>query len=89
MQRDERAMVVWTDDVDTIIPLSREFEEKLIKLVCGTTDSRSPLKTSQVRIRQCTCVSLPALSAASRSRTLQNENERGYTGFSDIKGHSC
>ena len=26
-------MVVWTDDFDTIIPLAREFEEKLIKLV--------------------------------------------------------
>lgn len=33
MQRDERVMVVWTDDFDTIIPLAREFEEKLIKLV--------------------------------------------------------
>lgn len=26
-------MVVWTDDFDTIIPLAREFEEKLIRLV--------------------------------------------------------
>ena len=26
-------MVVWADDFDTIIPLAREFEEKLIKLV--------------------------------------------------------
>ena len=26
-------MVIWTDDFDTIIPLAREFEEKLIKLV--------------------------------------------------------
>ena len=25
-------MVVWTDDIDMIIPLAREFEEKLIKL---------------------------------------------------------
>lgn len=33
VQRDERVMVVWTDDFDTIIPLAREFEEKLIKLV--------------------------------------------------------
>jgi hypothetical protein len=32
-QRDERVMVIWTDDFDTIIPLAREFEEKLIKLV--------------------------------------------------------
>ena len=26
-------MVVWADDFDTIIPLAREFEEKLIRLV--------------------------------------------------------
>ena len=26
-------MVVWTDEFDAIIPLAREFEEKLIKLV--------------------------------------------------------
>lgn len=26
-------MVIWTDDFDTIVPLAREFEEKLIKLV--------------------------------------------------------
>ena len=26
-------MVIWTDDFDTIIPLAREFEEQLIKLV--------------------------------------------------------
>ena len=32
-QRDERVMVIWSDDFDTIIPLAREFEEKLIKLV--------------------------------------------------------
>ena len=33
VQRDERVMVIWTDDFDTIVPLTREFEEKLIKLV--------------------------------------------------------
>ena len=36
-QRDERAMAVWADNVDTIIPLVREFEEKLIKLVWKNT----------------------------------------------------
>ena len=32
-QRDERVMVVWTYDLDSIIPTCRDFEEKLIKLV--------------------------------------------------------
>jgi hypothetical protein len=31
--RDERVLVVWTDDLDHIVPLCKEFEQKLIKLV--------------------------------------------------------
>ena len=32
-QRDERVLVVWTDNLDSIIPQCREFEDHLIKLV--------------------------------------------------------
>jgi len=32
-QRDERVLVAWADNVDQIIPLVRDFEDKLIKLV--------------------------------------------------------
>ncbi|CAL1710811.1 unnamed protein product [Somion occarium] len=31
--RDERVMVIWSDSIDTIIPTSRDFEERLIKLL--------------------------------------------------------
>lgn len=31
--RDERVLVCWTDDLDSIVPLCKEFESKLIKLV--------------------------------------------------------
>ncbi|KAL0947953.1 hypothetical protein HGRIS_010582 [Hohenbuehelia grisea] len=31
--RDERVLVVWSDDLDMIIPLVQDFEDKLIKLV--------------------------------------------------------
>ncbi|KAF9021241.1 hypothetical protein BDZ89DRAFT_1103126 [Hymenopellis radicata] len=31
--RDERVLVAWSDDLDTIIPLCADFEEKLMKLV--------------------------------------------------------
>ncbi|KAH9062580.1 glycosyl transferase family group 2-domain-containing protein [Lactarius deliciosus] len=31
--RDERVLVVWSENLDTIIPLCRDFEESLIKLV--------------------------------------------------------
>ena len=41
-------MVVWTDDFDTIIPLAREFEEKLIKLAWKNRLTRSaPSSTYQ------------------------------------------
>lgn len=33
VQRDERVLVVWSDNLDTVIPLCRDFEESLIKLV--------------------------------------------------------
>ena len=32
-QRDERVLVLWSDQLDNIIPLCRDFEDKLIKLV--------------------------------------------------------
>ncbi|KAL5532158.1 hypothetical protein ACEPAF_5722 [Sanghuangporus sanghuang] len=31
--RDERVMVIWSDDLDQIVPMSREFEDKLVKLL--------------------------------------------------------
>ncbi|KAF9782477.1 glycosyl transferase family group 2-domain-containing protein [Thelephora terrestris] len=59
--RDERVMVVWTDDFDTIIPLAREFEEKLIKLVwqnrvafsASNSTAQTPVDTSSdVRLNE-------------------------------------
>jgi hypothetical protein len=32
-QRDERVLVAWTDDLNSIVPLCHEFEDKLIQLV--------------------------------------------------------
>ncbi|KAF8882968.1 glycosyl transferase family group 2-domain-containing protein [Infundibulicybe gibba] len=34
--RDERVMVVWADDLDQIVPLCAEFEDKMMKLVWHT-----------------------------------------------------
>ncbi|KAF7334603.1 Glyco-trans-2-like domain-containing protein [Mycena venus] len=31
--RDERVLIVWSDDIDSIVPLCADFEEKLMKLV--------------------------------------------------------
>ncbi|KAL4071885.1 glycosyl transferase family group 2-domain-containing protein [Scleroderma citrinum] len=40
--RDERVIVVWADQFDDIIPLCRDMEEKLIKLVWGARHLKSP-----------------------------------------------
>ena len=53
-------MVIWTDDFNTIIPLAREFEDKLIKLVwknrlafsAPNSAPQSPATTSAVELNE-------------------------------------
>lgn len=40
--RDERILVVWTDNLDHIIPMCKEFRDKLIKLVWRTRAALKP-----------------------------------------------
>ena len=46
IQRDERVLVVWSDDLDHIVPLCSEFEEKLMKLVWRSRLVTSPSVTT-------------------------------------------
>ena len=46
IQRDERVLVVWSDDLDHIVPLCNEFEEKLMKLVWRSRLVTSPSVTT-------------------------------------------
>jgi hypothetical protein len=39
LQRDERVLVVWSDNLDGIVPLCRDFESHLIKLVWSHRNS--------------------------------------------------
>jgi hypothetical protein len=41
--RDERVLVVWSDSLDTIIPIARDFEDRLIRLLWRT---RPPLPST-------------------------------------------
>ena len=43
LKRDERVLVIWSDNLDNIIPICRDFEDKLIKLVWR---ARAPLPSS-------------------------------------------
>lgn len=42
--RDERVLVVWSDSLDTIVPIARDFEDRLIRLLWR---NRPPQSTSQ------------------------------------------
>ena len=44
-QRDERVLVVWSDSLDTIIPIARDFEDRLIRLLWR---SRPALTSSMI-----------------------------------------
>ena len=53
MQRDERVLVVWSDNLDTIIPLCRELKKRLIRhtvtsLSAGPSTSATPALTPAV-----------------------------------------
>ena len=53
MQRDERVLVVWSDNLDTIIPLCRELKKSLIRhtvtsLSAGPSTSATPALTPAV-----------------------------------------
>jgi len=43
-QRDERVLVVWSDSLDTIVPIARDFEDRLIRLLWR---NRPPQATPQ------------------------------------------
>ena len=45
LQRDERVLVVWSDSLDTIIPIARDFEDRLIRLLWR---NRPPLTSSVI-----------------------------------------
>ncbi|KAG6836635.1 hypothetical protein H0H93_005662 [Arthromyces matolae] len=46
--RDERVLIVWSDDLDHIVPLCAEFEEKIMKLVWRSrTNNPSSVMTSR------------------------------------------
>ncbi|KAH9958463.1 glycosyl transferase family group 2-domain-containing protein [Russula dissimulans] len=58
--RDERVLVVWSDNLDNIIPLCRDFEDNLIKLVWSRRHSLTSLTPGQ---------SLPATPPATSAVT--------------------
>ncbi|KAF9484563.1 hypothetical protein BDN70DRAFT_797466 [Pholiota conissans] len=68
--RDERVMVVWSDDLDQIVPLCQEFEEKMMKLVWR---SRNQGATSSI-ITSVSNSSVPSTTASN-----VNLNEKAST----------
>ncbi|KAF6752647.1 glycosyl transferase family group 2-domain-containing protein [Ephemerocybe angulata] len=57
--RDERVLVVWCDDLDQIVPLCKEFNEKLMKLVWRSRIG----STSASILTSRTSLSVPSISS--------------------------
>ncbi|KAI0808314.1 glycosyl transferase family group 2-domain-containing protein [Fomes fomentarius] len=70
--RDERVMVVWTYDLDSIIPTCRDFEEKLIKLVWTRRSAFASLASSAAPSTTASDVNLTekARAAATEKETV-------------------
>ncbi|KAJ3500953.1 hypothetical protein NMY22_g19087 [Coprinellus aureogranulatus] len=66
--RDERVLVVWCDDLDQIVPLCKEFNEKLMKLVWRSR----MLSGSASILTSRTSTSLPSITSD------VNANEKGF-----------
>ena len=69
LQRDERVLVVWSDSLDTIIPIARDFEDRLIRLLWR---NRPPLTSSVVSYPSAP----PSLSGHSQLGTPQPQEKR-------------
>ncbi|KAJ7229659.1 glycosyl transferase family group 2-domain-containing protein [Mycena haematopus] len=63
--RDERVLIAWSDDIDTIVPLCSDFEEKLMKLVWRARSSTLNPNTSSSIITSGSIGSATASTATS------------------------
>jgi hypothetical protein len=67
--RDERAIVIWSDNFDSIIPLCRDLEEKLIKLVWRLRHMTSPVSSTPPSTNSPS-VTASATNLAEKNRVL-------------------
>ncbi|EJD00578.1 uncharacterized protein FOMMEDRAFT_91587 [Fomitiporia mediterranea MF3/22] len=65
--RDERVLVIWADILDNIIPIARDFEDKLVKLVWRV---RPPLSPST------SAITAGSIGTPSTSLSQRNLNEK-------------
>ncbi|KAJ8496374.1 hypothetical protein ONZ51_g1171 [Trametes cubensis] len=67
--RDERVLVVWSYQLDTIIPTCRDFEDKLIKLVWNLRSGNSSISS----------VMIPSSTASSEAHLNEKTTEEAST----------
>lgn len=87
--RDERVLIVWADELDRIVPLCAEFEEKIMKLVwrsrpltpsvvTSTTNSVTPSTTgSNVNLNEKTPTTLVTVTDAAVAVALASKEISG------------
>ena len=59
LQRDERVLVVWCDDLEQIVPLCKDFNEKLMKLVWRSRIGNAPASIITSR----TSLTIPSIAS--------------------------
>ncbi|KAJ7244336.1 glycosyl transferase family group 2-domain-containing protein [Mycena rebaudengoi] len=75
--RDERVLIVWSDDIDNIVPLCSDFEEKLMKLVwrLRTTTASTTTSTSSIIAPSSVAPSTTASDVNLTEKTRQQQQQ--------------
>ncbi|CAA7264548.1 unnamed protein product [Cyclocybe aegerita] len=87
--RDERVLIVWSDDLDQIVPLCHDFEDKMMKLawrgrnhhptpsvITSVSNSSAPSTTaSNVNLTDRTRISVTVAEAAAATAALAEEEK--------------
>jgi len=77
--RDERVLIVWSDDIDNIVPLCSDFEQKLMKLVWNNRASTLNPNTSASILTAGSIGSATASVAASTRSDVNLTTEKPTT----------
>jgi len=82
--RDERVLITWTDDLDHIVPLCKEFEDKLIKLVWRSrAPARSSLSASTVPQSETSSATGSAINLGEKAPPMEAVDEKAEEALAD------
>lgn len=87
LQRDEAVLIVWADNLDHIIPLCRDFEEKLVQYVWkGRPQGLVSRSSSDTALALATGGGLKPAGISRHGRAISLASPGGYVGSSGSAG---